>query len=188
MERIDERMKAAWQRVAAQYPAYSLVLPGDPAFICQAQECTAHCCHAFSVSLGELEVERMAQRSGLAPSRFLESEDGEPLALPLLQPYLLSREGGHCSLLQDDMSCGQYDGRPDACRLYPFQVVLVGEDGPTTVATGEYIELALGNLMADEDTERVPLLLRHLECPGFTGEPLTLKEWTAKTMDVAVLG
>ena len=185
MERIEQTLRAAWGRVATRYPGYALVLPGDPGFICQAQECKAHCCHAFSVSLGEAEVHRMAAASGFPWSRFLESEGGEALALPLVKPYLLAREDGHCALLQGDMSCGQYGGRPDACRLYPHQVLLVGSDGESASSTPEAVGAALVALFEGRESDTVPLLLRHGECPGFTGAPMTVGTWSAQVAEVA---
>ena len=81
-------MRQAWERLADRYRAYSLCLPGSASFICQAQLCKAHCCRAFSVNLGEGEVARMEAASGLAAVRFLECEEGEPIVLPMAQPYL----------------------------------------------------------------------------------------------------
>ena len=172
-------LQAAWARVEARYGSYRLVLPGEPGFICQPHSCDAYCCRAFNVALDEGEVERMAATSGLSPSRFLESEDGEVLTLPLATPFVLGRNEGHCVFLSAELACEQYEGRPDACRSYPHQVVFVdpasgraaqpppgvGRRAVEAVVAGTVVEGAL------------PLLLRHDQCPGFTGPPSTEEAW-----------
>ena len=122
--RTDE-LQAAWARVEGRYGSYRLVLPGEPGFICQPHSCDAYCCRAFNVAVDEGEVERLRTASRLPASRFLESEDGEVLALPLATPFVLGREEGHCVFLSEELSCEQYDARPSACRSYPHQVVFV---------------------------------------------------------------
>ena len=167
-------MVRAWQSLSPRYEAYSLIVPGTPSFVCQAELCSAHCCKAFSVSLGEDEVSVLAERSRLQPLHFLELEDGEPITLPLAKPYLLARRGGQCALLGPDLRCTQYHGRPDACRLYPHFVV--GFD----VANEKPVYGDVAGMRAAIDSVAhdrplgglVPLLLGHVECPGFTGPPL----------------
>ncbi len=179
-KRTLQRLVDAWQRVEPRYRAHTLLLPGQPSFICQPQACDAHCCRTFSVSLGDAEVERMQATSGLAPMEFLESEAGEPIALPLARPYLLARAGNRCALLSPDLGCGRYEGRPDACRLYPHQVLVLDATSgrPAPTAGGAPIG-AIDRLLRGEPGGVVPLLLRHLECPGFTGPPLTLEDWSS---------
>lgn len=104
-------------------------------------------------------MQRMEGASGLAPARFLECEDGEPIALPLADPYLLARRDGACALLEAGGACSQYAGRPAACRLYPYQVAWL--DGKT------------GNPSGRDRGGAIALLLRHRECPGFTGPRLS---------------
>lgn len=170
-----------WRAVESRYAAYRLVLPGTPTFHCQPHLCDAHCCRAFTVNLGASEVERMQSSSGLAPSRFLESSEGEPVVLPLAQPYILARAENHCALLDASLSCGQYEGRPNACRLYPHFLLFID------AATGRPIHgdlAAIGSAVAClregrpfDDVVAVPV--RHTECPGFTGAPMTGAEWLA---------
>ena len=182
-------MTATWARVAARFPAYELLLPGSTSFVCKAELCESHCCKVYSVSLGEREVERMRSSSGLQMIQFLESEDGQPVVLPLAQPYLLARTNGTCALLGDDLRCGQYHGRPDACRLYPhFVIVFREEDARPIYSDVPTVRLAVS--AAVEGTNHpgyVPLLLRHLECPGFTGEPLTENGWRELISETARL-
>jgi len=172
-------MRHAWETLAERFAAYELVLPGTPGFICQAESCAAHCCKFYSVSLGEREMERLKRWSGLEPVEFLESEDGEPITLPLAQPYLLARKDGHCALLGDDLRCGQYHGRPEACRLYPHFVIFLDETTgrPVHSATREMAESLQRVLDGEEDSMYVPLLLRHVECPGFTGPGIEQDAW-----------
>jgi hypothetical protein len=174
-------MRSVWESIADRYAAYQLTMPGSPTFICQAALCDAHCCRAFSVNLGEAEVARMQRASGLLPVHFLESENGAPVTLPLAQPYLLRRAENRCAQLAADLSCGQYEGRPNACRLYPHFVLFVDPAslrpvhadlegmGASFTSTTAADQLAPGPY--------VPLLLRHVECPGFTGPPITSNEW-----------
>lgn len=173
-------MASAWELIAARYAAYALGLPGSSRFECQAELCQAHCCRAFSVNLGDAEVARMERESGLQPLHFLECEDGEPLRLPMAQPYLLARAQNGCRLLGEDLGCTEYHGRPDACRLYPHFVVFVDPANGRPV-TADLREMAASFAAALEGGEGryVPLLLRHIECPGFTGPPMAHREWEA---------
>ena len=116
--------------------------------------------------------------SGLPAFRFLETEDGEPIALPMAQPFLLRRENNRCALLGDDLRCSQYHGRPDACRLYPHFVVFIDEAAVKPVyADMEAITRSMEAFRSGEEPPLVPLLLRHVECPGFTGPPMTAADW-----------
>jgi len=175
-----DAVAAAWRAVSPRFAAYALVLPHRPSFVCQPADCRAHCCHAFSVSLGEPEADRMTRATGLPSTSFLELEDGEPIALPLAQPYLLARERGHCRFLGEDLGCTVYSGRPNACRLYPHFVVFI--DSATlrvTTPSGSLAREMLAAFLAGEQPALTPLLLGHVECPGFTGPPLNLEEWSA---------
>ena len=173
-------LQSAWDHVAARYAAYKLVLPGSPTFICQADSCDAYCCRAYTVNLGEGEVARMASASGLDPSRFLEYYDGLPLALPMAQPFLLRREDNRCVLLGEDLRCGQYHGRPDACRLYPHFLIFINRSTwkPVYADTGGFAN-SVATFEAGCDGPLIPLLLRHVECPGFTGPPISVESWWA---------
>jgi Fe-S-cluster containining protein len=174
-------MQRTWDAIAPRYQAYALALPGSARFICQAELCDAHCCRVFSVNLGESEVARMERESGLRPVMFLECENGAPIALPLAQPYLLARADNRCRLLGDDLSCNQYHGRPNACRLYPHFVVFIdaAANRPVTADLD-----GIARSFADRPAgPYVPLLLRHVECPGFTGPPMDTAEWETLLRD-----
>ena len=176
--RTDE-LQAAWARVEGRYGSYRLVLPGEPGFICQPHSCDAYCCRAFNVAVDEGEVERLRTASRLPASRFLESEDGEVLALPLATPFVLGREEGHCVFLSEELSCEQYDARPSACRSYPHQVVFVDSaSGRAAQPPAEAGRRAVEAVVAGRSVEgALPLLLRHDQCPGFTGPPSTEEAW-----------
>ena len=172
-------LRAAWERVADRYAGYRLTLPGEPGFICQPHSCDASCCRNFNVALDGREVERLRGASGWPPARFLESEDGQPLALPLATPFVLARREGHCVFLDADLTCGQYAARPNACRSYPHQVIFVDAEGgwaaqPSPEAGRRAVEAVIAGRTADGP---MPLLLRHGECPGFTGPPVSAREW-----------
>lgn len=172
-------MREAWSALSERFAAYHLILPGSASFICQAEKCVAHCCKVYSVSLSERELERLSRFSGLEPVELLECEDGEPIALPLAQPYVLARRNGTCALLGDDLRCTQYHGRPEACRLYPHFVVFINQE------TGRPVHGDLDGMRASmsaaihnhDPGPYVPLLLGHVECPGFTGPPLDADGW-----------
>lgn len=173
-----DRMVAAWDCIRERFGAYSLVLPGTPSFICQPNLCTAHCCHAFSVNMGEAEASRMARETGMALVQFLELEEGDPITLPLAQPFLLAREGGHCRFLGPELGCTIYAGRPNACRLYPhFVIFLDTATGKVTTPPLEDGRRAVDALLAGQSSSPVPLLLGHVECPGFIGDPLPEASW-----------
>ncbi len=178
--RVGE-LQALWGLVRARFAAYELLLPGDPSFICQPHACDASCCRNFTVALGTREAEGLREASGWSAARSLESEDGEPIALPLVTPFVLGRRDGHCVFLGDDLACGQYEARPDACRSYPHQVLFVdGDKGragqPSTQAGMQALDAVVAGRRVEGAT---PLLLRHTECPGFTGPLLAEGEWAA---------
>lgn len=179
-----ERISRTWSTTRDRFSAYELLRPGDPSFVCQADKCVAHCCKVFSVALNDEERVRMERTSGLQPIHFLEMEGGEPVTLPLADPYLLGRKDGHCILLRDDLLCGQYEGRPDACRLYPHQLVFIDDarQRPSPPDIERFRESLTGK--ANGIT---PLLLRHLECPGFTGEAHTDASWRALSVETYAL-
>lgn len=177
---VTDSMAAAWGQVRERFGAYSLVVPGSPAFICRPDACTAHCCHAFSVNLGEAEADRMTRETGLERIEFLELDDGEPIALPLAQPFLLARSEGRCRFLGRDLGCTVYAGRPNACRLYPHFVVFVdAERGRVTTPSLPAGRASIESALAGAASSPVPLLLGHVECPGFTGESLSESDWRA---------
>lgn len=174
--------------MAPHFPAYSLVLPGSNSFICRAETCNAWCCRSLSVPLGDGDVERLAAASGLAASRFLECEDGEPIALPLAEPYLLARAGGACALLDGALACSCYAGRPTACRLYPFQLLFADGTGrPGRPSPADLESLAALPGTVGNTGSAMPLLLRHSECPGFTGPPLSTAAWATVLRETALL-
>jgi Fe-S-cluster containining protein len=166
--------QGAWNGISPRYEAYALLLPGDPSFICQPHVCDAHCCRKFSVSVGESDRERMTRETAFAPVQFLESEDGEPITLPLARPYLLRRAENRCAMLGTDLGCSAYTGRPDACRQYPYQVLFANPDGGIARPSRDD---ALALLANESGAGPVALLVRHIECPGFTGEGLTVADW-----------
>lgn len=171
-----------WASVAARYEAYAPVWPGDPSFICQPHSCDAYCCRTMSVSLGDGEVARMTAASGREPIAFLEAEDGSPIELPLLKPYLLKRHEAKCAMLAPDLSCGEYEGRPDACRQYPYQLLIIDADRgkPARIdATERDAALARTLTRAPIDPTAVAFLVRHTPCPGFTGPGTAEADWAA---------
>lgn len=176
---LFESMQEAWQHVAPRFEAYRLIVPGSPTFICQPLECTAYCCHAYSVNLGDAEVERFRKFENLEPVEFLElDEDRQPITLPMAQPYLLARSDGHCKMLGSDLGCTTYHGRPNACRLYPHFVVFWDEEAERTRTThSKRVEASFQAAMKGSAYGPKPLLLGHSECPGFTGDPITDSEW-----------
>ena len=178
LEAMQPVIGAAWAVLAPRWEAYRLVSTGDPSFICQPHDCDAHCCRKFTVSLGQAEVDRLQRSSELLPAEFLEVENGRPVTLPLANPYVLARRGNGCALLGDDLSCTQYHARPGACRLYPHFVVAfdTAAGRPARVPDMGLSEL-VANLLSGRAETVVPLLLRHVECPGFTGPPLSDEAW-----------
>lgn len=190
---LEAFLRAAWAPVAPRFAAYELLLPGAPSFQCLTSACPAHCCRIFSVALGEAEADRLAATHNLARPQFLECEAGEPIALPLAEPYLLKRLDGQCALLQPDLYCGVYEGRPNACRMYPHQLLVVDPaTGRSATAESETVAAAVaalidGDLAAPSLQARVPLLLRHLHCPGFEGPRLTHQAWGAQLAETCLL-
>ena len=189
-ESLARALREAWAKVKERYLAYELLMPGDPSFICLTERCPQHCCRPFSVSLGERERARMERTSGLPARAFLEcDETGEPILLPLAQPYLLARRDGACALLGEHMLCGQYEGRPDACRLYPHFILAF--DGPTMRPLHDdlpRIRAAVARLDDGAFDAHTPaVLVRHLQCPGFGGPSLPEHEWRSLLRETLAL-
>lgn len=182
-------MRSVWELVAERFSAYQLTLPGSPTFICQPHTCDAQCCRRFSVNLGEAEVDRFAKASGLQLIEFLECEEGKPIALPIAQPYLLARGDGACKQLGSDLGCGQYQGRPNACRLYPHFILFIDPETARPVHGDEpgMSRSYAAALAGEEPAPYVPLLLRHVDCPGFTGAPMSDADWAALFADTYLL-
>ena len=188
-DQVYEQMASVWEGLRQRFPAYELLLPGSPTFVCLAEACPSHCCKIYSVSLGEREVERMKRFSGLEMVDFVECEEGRPITLPLAQPYLLARREGTCALLGHDLRCGQYEGRPDACRLYPHFVIVIRTVDSKPIYSDVTNVRAAVVAAAGGGGHRgfVPLLLRHLECPGFSGPPLAEEGWRELIRETARL-
>jgi Fe-S-cluster containining protein len=166
-------MRAAWARIDDRFQAYDLVVPGTVAFECLMASCTEHCCNRYTVNLSERDVDRVMRVSGRPTREFLECEEGEPIALPIAQPYVLTRAGGTCVFLQGDMACEIYEGRPNACRLYPHFVLFVDpESGRPTYGDVDAIERSFSAWLTGDSSPLVPVLMRHRACPGFEGRRL----------------
>jgi Fe-S-cluster containining protein len=184
---LEARLQDLWSRVARHCAEFELVLPGSRSFICQSAACPEHCCKVFGiVPVNEAEVARLARFSGLEPLELLETRDGKRLTLtglPANRPYHLARAaGGTCSLLGEDLLCTQYEGRPDACRVYPHYVFFFDSATERPVTAGaEEMRAALATLTAGDpmggQRQLIPVLLRHGACPGFTGPPLGRAQW-----------
>ena len=179
--RSTTEQELAWGLIAERYAGYGLVLPGDPSFICQAELCDALCCRAYSVAVNDDEVARLATATSFPAARFLECEDGEPINLPLERPFVLGREDDHCLFLGDDRGCEQYGARPDTCQLYPHQILFVNPSSGRVMqpSPAEQQQTVEALLAGDPVDGSVPLLLRHLECPGFTGPPTNAIDWAS---------
>ena len=174
-------LESAWARVRERYGSHRLVLPGEPSFRCRPHACDASCCRAFNVALDGGEAERLRTATRWPASRFLECEDGEPIALPLAKPFVLGRRDGRCLFLEPDLTCAQYEARPDACRSYPHQVAFVeGTSGRPVQPSAEAGRRAVEAVIAGQTPPGpLPLLLRHEPCPGFEGPPSTAEAWAA---------
>ncbi len=174
-------MRRAWSQVSPRFEAYGLILPGSPSFVCQPDICTAYCCHAYSVNLGDAEVARFRHFEHLEPVEFLELDDtGRPITLPMAEPYLLARQDNHCKMLGDDLRCSTYHGRPNACRLYPHFVVFWDSAANRALtAPGEEAAAAFDWARSGHVPPLLPMLLGHSECPGFTGPPLPEDDWAS---------
>lgn len=187
MHPLAAAMHSAWQVVAERFQAYELVVPGTPAFECLVSACTEHCCNRYTVNLSERDVDRVVRLTGRAPRDFLECEDGDPIVLPIAQPYVLSRAESTCVFLRPDFSCGEYEARPNACRLYPHFVIFVHpESGRPTYGDTGAIARAFRECLAGEIGALVPVLMRHRACPGFGGARLIEEgEWLALLRETA---
>lgn len=115
----------------------------------------------------------------------MECDEQGPVILPLSEPYVLARGNGACKFLAPDGCCTQYAARPTACRLYPYEVVLVEEpSGRLLSPSPERLHAALEAFSEGEPTSIVPVLLRHADCPGFLDAPLGVETWRRLFRDV----
>lgn len=171
------RVRAAWSLIAPRFGGYELVLPDTPGFRCLSSDCPANCCRPYSVPLDEEDLARFLSRSGLPIEEVVECEDGRPVVLPLVEPYLLARSGGACKFLASDGRCQQYEARPAACRLYPFQAILVDGDEARIVSPSARRLRDAFAALDEADSGVIPVLIRHRACPGFVDEPLGEGRW-----------
>lgn len=99
-EEIDHRVAAATDRVWA------------------GVDCTqcSNCCREVKPSFSEEEVERLAQRLGIAREQFIEKylERSEPMED---NPWIA--RSAPCPFLKDNL-CSVYEDRPADCSGYPF--------------------------------------------------------------------
>ncbi len=181
---LAERSRAAWAAIAPRFGGYGFVGPETPAFRCLASACPANCCRPFTVALDAEDLDRFVRVSRLPVESVVECEGGVPVVLPLAEPYVLAREGGACRFLGADGRCTQYEARPTACRLYPYQVVLVDEhSGRLAAPSPERVREATAALEGTGGGGTVPVLLFHRACPGFVGEPLGEVAWRRLVRD-----
>ncbi len=185
------QMQAAWSLAEARLATYRLVCPGEPSFRCLASECPTNCCVPYTVALSAEDLDRLVRVTRRPVRELVECEGEEPVVLPLAEPYVLAREGGRCRFLGADGLCTVYEGRPNACRLYPFQVVFVErESGKPRAGTPRLVSRArdlFTSGTADEHEPVLPLLLRHAACPGMVGPPLDVGEWRRLALQVLEL-
>jgi Fe-S-cluster containining protein len=185
---LAERSRAAWAAIAARFGGYGFVGPETPAFRCLSSACPVNCCRPFTVALDAEDLERFLRLSGLPVESVVECEGGVPVVLPLAEPYVLAREGGACRFLGADGRCTQYEARPTACRLYPYQVVFVDEGTGRLIAPSpERVREAMAALEGVGGVGTVPVLLFHRACPGFVGEPLGEVAWLRLLRDTLSL-
>ncbi|HJP41344.1 MAG TPA: YkgJ family cysteine cluster protein [Dehalococcoidia bacterium] len=176
-----------WQQLQEHFPRYALVLPGDKDFVCQPEQCGASCCRNTNVAIRESDRSRLEHHSGLPSQEFLECENGKLLTLPLAFPYFLSRRDGGCTLLGSANLCSQYPGRPDPCRAYPYAVLLIDSSTGwparlTSSAVGESLNGVHPELLGLH-----PLLVRHVDCPGFTEDRISAEDWESIIWETAEL-
>ena len=79
-------------------------------------DCTAcaNCCRVASVKIAERDIEKLAKRLGVSPSRFVAEytrEDAE-------EGRVLKRNEGGCVFLEGNL-CSVYDVRPHTCVTFP---------------------------------------------------------------------
>jgi len=187
---LHDRARAAWAAIAPRVAAYAFVGPETPAFRCLSSDCPVNCCRPFTVALDAEDLARFTRVSGLPVEAIVECADGLPVVLPLTEPYVLARHDGACKFLGPDGRCKQYDARPSACRLYPYQVLLVDEGaGRITSPSPGRVQAALAAIddPSGGDGEIVPVLLAHRACPGFTGLPLGIEGWRQLLRETLVL-
>lgn len=164
--------------LAGTYPTYKPFRPGDPSLDCPTDACSAWCCRSLTVPADDHDVSAIAEHQTLPQARFLESEGGFPIELPLAHPYVMARSEGACVFLDKDHLCNVYEARPSACRSYPFELLVVeSASGRELPVSEEAVLRALGPGETESLNGESAVLMRHRECPGFTGEPMTEAAW-----------
>lgn len=180
--------RATWARMSPDAPE-RLVTPGSPGFRCQPHSCDALCCHSpYLAGVSERDV-ALLRAGGAEPLTFLDIDPGrlEELfgqGMRWSQFVTLRQEEGRCGFLNDDLSCGAYERRPDGCALYPHRLVFAPRGGDRIATNVESVDLldqsvrvALG--WEPGEPPYVPLVLRDLACPGFTEPALGETDYAA---------
>jgi len=137
--------------------------PGETfGFGCHAGlSCFTDCCADVNIFLTPVDVLRLARRSGLSTTEFLDRHTLMPITkdlhLPVVVLRMLDDEAKHCPFL-GEQGCTVYQDRPWTCRMYP-------------------LAMAIPPARAGEEPEPVYFLFEDDFCKGH-GEP---DQWTIES-------
>jgi len=126
-------------------------------------DCFKRCCSDVNIFLTPLDVLRLARRSEMSTTDFLDRHTLTPISkdlqLPVVVLRMIDEQGTACPFLGDE-GCTVYEDRPWSCRMYP-------------------VGLALPPARAGLDPEPMYFLFEDSHCDGGTQpQKWTVESWT----------
>jgi len=107
------------------------ILRGDFRFRCK--RCGVFCCMLGGPIIKRIDLKRMVD-AGLNPSKFIEPAERRFSQQRDVVGVLKQKDDGSCIFLKYDeaaeiYTCEIYEARPNVCRLYPFELLIEGDEG-----------------------------------------------------------
>ena len=113
-------------------------LLGDDTFCFECHSklaCFTHCCHNADMYLYPYDIIRLKRRLGMTSEAFLERHTITALRdmphFPNVMLKMSDRPGNPCTFLSE-AGCSVYEDRPYACRAYPLEPAMYGDEGGQT--------------------------------------------------------
>ena len=164
-------------------------LPGDPKFICAQDKCSHPCCEfsGYLVHVTKAFSDNVHAQFGLKRDEFID---------PIFDPPVLShRDGYKCIFVDDNNRCKVHSIKPSGCIVYPFDLAFCSLEHNGSLRlhdSGEVHRTQLYFSGRPLDIYRlgrryhflIPVLVYDSNCPGFTGDPISMEDYLALVSDM----
>ena len=147
--------------MSSERPPLEPIPDGRFRFTCGPEvECFTACCQKLELTLTPWDIVRLARRTGLSTTDFLERyvrAEERPGRLPRVA-LMMNEDDGRCPFVTDK-GCSVYEDRPSACRTYP-------------------LARAAAPSPASAQVKESYFLVRESHCKGFeSDQEWTVEEW-----------